>query len=232
MGFLSPWFLGGLLGLALPVWLHLLRHYRSNPQPFSSLMLFERRIQSSTKHRRLRYFALLSLRLALLFLLALAFANPFINRPSKQAGKRNLFVIAIDRSFSMCSGNRISQARQAAHAFLHGRRGTDLVQIVALDSRVENLTGPELNRGVTDAAIDTIQPTDQASSFGEFVRALRMLAQTSGMHLNVNLFSDMQQSSMPGNFHDLALGPDTNLVLHKVGEGSTANWAVEPVTNS
>ena len=40
MGFLAPWFLGGLLAVGLPVWLHLLKKHRSEPQPFSSLMFF------------------------------------------------------------------------------------------------------------------------------------------------------------------------------------------------
>ncbi|HSM77114.1 MAG TPA: BatA domain-containing protein, partial [Bryobacteraceae bacterium] len=81
MGFLAPWFLGGIAVVALPLWLHLLRRYRSEPQPFSSLMFFEPRTQSSVRHRRLRYLLLLALRLALLLLLALAFANPFVNSP-------------------------------------------------------------------------------------------------------------------------------------------------------
>ena len=80
MGFLAPWFLAGLAAIGLPFWIHLLRQYRSTPHPFSSLMFFERRTQSSIKHRRLRYLLLLSLRVALLLLLALAFANPFVTR--------------------------------------------------------------------------------------------------------------------------------------------------------
>ena len=38
MGFLAPWFLAGLAAVGLPVWIHLLRKYRSTPLPFSSLM--------------------------------------------------------------------------------------------------------------------------------------------------------------------------------------------------
>ena len=55
MGFLSPWFLAGLVAVGLPLWLHLLRQFKRTPQPFSSLMFFERRVQSSVRHRRLRY---------------------------------------------------------------------------------------------------------------------------------------------------------------------------------
>ena len=54
MGFFSPWFLVGLVGIGLPVYVHLLRRHTTPPQPFSSLMFFERGIQSSTRHRRLR----------------------------------------------------------------------------------------------------------------------------------------------------------------------------------
>ena len=67
MGFLSPWFLGGLLAAGLPVYVHLLRQYKTVPMPFSSLMFFERRTQSSVKHRRLKYLALLAMRNAVCY---------------------------------------------------------------------------------------------------------------------------------------------------------------------
>ena len=65
MGFLAPWFLAGLAAIGLPVWLHLLKQHKTTPLPFSSLMFFERRTQSSIKHRRLRYLLLFAARLAL-----------------------------------------------------------------------------------------------------------------------------------------------------------------------
>ena len=87
MGFLTPWFLAGAAAVGLPVWLHLLRKHKTTPLPFSSLMFFEKRTQSSIKHRRLKYLLLFALRVALLILLALAFANPFITTPAATAGK-------------------------------------------------------------------------------------------------------------------------------------------------
>jgi len=76
MGFLAPWFLAATAGIALPLYLHLLKRQTTAPKEVSSLMLYESRTQSSTRHRRLRYFLLLSLRLLWLVLLILAFANP------------------------------------------------------------------------------------------------------------------------------------------------------------
>lgn len=232
MGFLSPLFLSGLVALGLPLWLHLLRQYRRNPQPFSSLMFFERRLQSSTKHRRLRYIALLLLRLALLLLLMITFANPFVNRTSTTAGKRKLTVIAIDRSFSMRTANLMAQAKDSALGVVRGLAGGDIGQVLAVDSHVESLAGPEPSKQALEAAIQSIQPSDETSSFGEFTRALRVEAQANGMRLDTHLFSDMQQSSMPANFRDLTLGPDARLQLHPVGSSSVPNWAVESVVTS
>ena len=80
MGFFTPWFLAGAVAVGLPVWLHLLKKHKTTPLPFSSLMFFERRIQSSIKHRRLRYLVLFALRTALILLIVLAFAHPYVRQ--------------------------------------------------------------------------------------------------------------------------------------------------------
>lgn len=38
MGFLAPWFLGGLAALGVPIFVHLLRKHITTPRPVSSLM--------------------------------------------------------------------------------------------------------------------------------------------------------------------------------------------------
>src|SRR3954447_4713376 len=139
MGFLSPWFLGGLLGVGLPLYVHLLRQHKSNPMPFSSLMFFERRTQSSIKHRRLRYLALLALRLALLLLIVLAFANPFFTRPVAGLTGDRLLIVALDDSFSMRAATRLADAKQAAIAVIDSRNASDRVQVMALDANVKLL---------------------------------------------------------------------------------------------
>src|SRR5512142_2820086 len=112
MGFLTPWFLVGGLAVGLPVWLHLLKQHKTTPLPFSSLMFFERRTQSSIKHRRLRYLLLFALRTAFVALLAFAFARPFVNSTTvASAGGGKLLVMAVDNSFSMRQGDRLARAK-------------------------------------------------------------------------------------------------------------------------
>src|SRR3981081_2817645 len=112
MGFLTPWFLAGAAAIGLPIWLHLLRKHKTTPLPFSSLMFFEKRTQSSIKHRRLRYLLLFALRALLVLLLVLAFAHPFIRRQVLGGNRANeVTVLAIDNSLSMRGGTKLSQAK-------------------------------------------------------------------------------------------------------------------------
>jgi hypothetical protein len=229
VGFLAPWFLAGIVGIGLPIWVHFLRRNTSNPLPFSSLMFFERRTESSVQPKRLRYLVLLALRLALLTLLALAFANPFVNRTSVYSGRKPLTVIAIDRSFSMRYSDRMARAKTKATSLLSGLPGRDLVQLIAIDSHVENLTQPTVDRDTLRSAIASIQAGDLASSFAEMVRTLRSMEQNSRAALDVYFISDMQQSSMPAAFADLQVGPHTSLSLEPVDNAKAPNWAVESV---
>jgi hypothetical protein len=230
MGLLAPWFLAGLAGAALPVFLHLLRQYRATPRPFSSLLFFDRRPQASVKHRRLKYYALLAARLALLVLLVLAFAQPFFNQAVPVSSGKRLLVIAIDRSFSMRARGHFAQARAAAERTLDSASPALSVTVLAVDSLVETLAAPEIGKEAAHAAISSIAAVDRASSFGEFARSLRILAQNTGMQLDVHFFSDLQATSLPPSFADIDPGPQASLTLHSVAEAREPNWAVESVT--
>jgi hypothetical protein len=230
VGFFAPWFLAGAVAIGLPFWIHLLRQYRSTPHPFSSLMFFERRTQSSIKHRRLRYLLLLSLRVALLLLIALAFANPFVSRSGGATGGRKMLVIAVDNSFSMRYDDHLARAKQAALNAVSNLNPGERGQVLAVGSRVHFLTQPVEEADQLKAAIQGIQPSDEQSSYGELARALRTISQTSRIPLEVHFSSDLQKSSMPPAFADLRLGTDTKLVFHSVADSKEPNWMIESVT--
>src|SRR5579862_3278774 len=120
MGLFAPWFLAGLAGLTLPLYLHLLKRQKNPPKPVPSLMFWESRTQASTRHKRLHYLLLLSLRLLVLVLLILAFANPFINRNPAALASDRLVLLAIDNSFSTRAGTRLADAKDAAMRTLSG----------------------------------------------------------------------------------------------------------------
>jgi len=229
MGFLAPWFFAGAAALAVPLYLHLLRRHTSTPQPFSSLMFFEPRTQSSIRHRRLRYLLLLALRLALLALLVFAFANPFINRPAASVSANKLMALVVDNSFSMRAGSRLADAKREALSVLASRGPAERAQIFALGSDLEAMSQQTDDSQALHAAIEAIRPTDSRGNFGELARGLRSFSNSVSGPIDLHFFSDMQKSDMPANFADLALPAKVSLTLHPVVTSSVPNWAVESV---
>ena len=230
MGFLAPWFLGGLAALGVPVFVHLLRKHVTIPRPVSSLMFFERGIQSSTRHKRLRYLLLFALRLALLLLVVLAFADPFIRRPAAEANGR-LLLIVLDDSFSMRAGTRFGDAKQQALAMLAAKPHSQKAQVMALGGQFEVLTQPIADGAQLRAALESIQPGDGHANFGELGRSIRAMGETVHGPIDLHLFSDMQRTAMPANFADMVLPANVTLMLHAVAKGSAPpNWTVESVS--
>ncbi len=230
MGFLSPWFLGGLAALGLPVYLHLLKQHKSVPLPFSSLMFFEKRTQSSIKHRRLKYLLLLALRLALILLLALAFANPFVTTAvNPMAEGKKLFIVAVDNSFSMRTGDRLAPAKQQALDALSTFRSGDLGQVVSFASKASLLTQQVQDPAGLRTAIQSIAQGDGRSSYAELSQMLRSAAQASHVPVEVHIFSDMQKSSLPSPFSELSVAGNTRVILHSQAGADEPNWFVESV---
>lgn len=228
MGFLAPWFLAGLAAIGLPIWVHLLRQHKTTPRMFPSLMFFERRTQSSVKHRRLKYKALMALRIALLALLALAFAAPYLTRSIASFNAKRTVVLAIDRSFSMRQGERMSQAKREALSVL-GKKAGASVQVIALGGNIEVLTQPAVDHAEARAAINSLEAGDGRAAYGAFARYLRTLAESSRLPVEAHLVTDLQRSAMPAGFADLRVSSDTTLALHKVGD-AVPNYYVETVS--
>ena len=228
MGLFAPWFLAALAGVALPLYLHLLKRHKQPPKPVPSLMLYESRTIASTHHRRLDHILLLALRLALLVLLILAFANPFINRDAAALASNRLVLLVVDNSFSMRAGTRLTDAKDAAMSVL-AAKGAARGQVAAFGSQLKLMTQPIEDQAALRAAVQSIQPGDGHGNFGELARALRAMAESIHTPIELHLFTDMQRSELPGTFADLALPANVNLITHAVATKAQPNWTVESV---
>jgi hypothetical protein len=229
MGFLSPWFLAGALGVGLPVYLHLLRKHTSDPLPFASLMFFEPRTQSSIRHRRLQYLLLMAMRIALIALLALAFASPFVSFKGGAGAGKKLRLVVVDRSFSMRGGDRLERAKREAASAIDGFPRSDPAQVMVLDGRVELLTQATEDREQLRAAVRAIQPGDGRGAYAEISRTVKSIVQAARLPVEVHVFTDAQKTALPPGFADLQLPPDTTLKVTSVAGADEPNWCVESV---
>src|SRR5829696_2353067 len=140
MSLLTPLFLLGLAGLAVPVIIHLIQRERKNVVAFPSLMFLRRIPYQSVNRRRIRNWPLLLLRLAALTLLVLAFTRPFLRRDAlaaAAAGGAREVVILLDRSYSLGYGDRWQRAVAAARNVIGGVNPGDRATLAFFDTGVD-----------------------------------------------------------------------------------------------
>ncbi|HYA16820.1 MAG TPA: BatA and WFA domain-containing protein [Bryobacteraceae bacterium] len=231
MGLLSPWFLAGIAAVGLPVYVHLLRQYKQTPIPFSSLMFFERRTQSSIKHRRLKYLLLFALRCAFVALLVLAFARPYVHSSAmvNPAGGRTM-IFAIDNSFSMRQGDRFATAKQAALDQINAMRADDRGQVIAIGGPARLLTEMVTDKQALRAAVNGLEAGDEANAYADLARVLRSTSESMKTQIEAHVFTDLQKSAMPPAFSDLKLDDRIKLEVHAATTAAPPpNWTVENV---
>ncbi len=142
MSFLAPLFLLGGAAIAAPIIFHLIRRTSKEKQPFSSLMFLQPSPPRVTKRSRLENLLLLLLRCAVLLLLALGFARPFIPKPVEvnndpNAGRK--VVVMVDASASMKREGAWSGALERVDEVLADIDRADRVALYAFDRTARRL---------------------------------------------------------------------------------------------
>ncbi len=93
MGLLAPLFLLGLVGLVVPIVVHLTEKQRRQVVDFPSLMFLRKIPFRSSRRKKIHHWALLSIRALALALLVAAFSRPFFENPN---GRRSCGDTTLD----------------------------------------------------------------------------------------------------------------------------------------
>ena len=100
---------------------------------------------------------------------------------------------------SACApATRLAEAKQTPSPLIAGLRPGERAEVLAFGSRVQVMSEVTDDHMPLNAAIDAVEPSDRRTSFAELARSLRSIAQSLKLPLDVHLFSDMQQTGMPG----------------------------------
>jgi hypothetical protein len=229
MTFLAPLFLAGLLAVALPLWLHRLSSTNPNRQAFSSLMFLEAGEPRRVLAKKLQYLLLLALRIALLVLLVLAFAQPaWFRLPGGAAAEdAQLHLIVVDTSASMSQSDRWDRAQSAAADIVGDMTDDDQAQVIAAGRVAELVTAATADRAVVRQALNTISPTAFRVDYGRLMRALEGILRDADLPVVLHFVTDAQRTAIPTRFAELAPRTPATLQIHDVSMDGDANWAVE-----
>jgi Aerotolerance regulator N-terminal/von Willebrand factor type A domain len=232
MSFLTPLFLVGLAGLAIPVILHLIQRERKNVVPFPSLMFLRRIPYQSVRRRRIRHWLLLMMRLAALALIVLAFARPFLRRAEIVAGAAGAreVVILLDRSYSMGYGGKWPQALAAAQSAINGLSSGERASVVLFASNTEVALRSAPDKGRLLASIAGLQPGSGATRYGPALKlAGSILSESALPRREAILISDFQRGGWQGS-DGVRLPDGAVLTPVSISDSGKANLAIAPVT--
>jgi len=232
MSFLTPLFLIALVGLAVPVVLHLIQRERKQVVQFPSLMFLRRIPYQSVRRRRIRHWFLLMMRLAALALIVLAFARPFFRSadpPAAAGGGAREVVILVDRSYSMGYGDRWTRALAEARGAVEGLTPADRASIVFFGSGTDVALRSTSDKGRLQSALASAQLSAGATHYGPVLKlAGSILAESTLPRREVVLVTDFQRGGWRGA--DGVRLPDGAVLTPKpIGDTDTANVAVTPV---
>lgn len=235
MSWIAPWFLLGAAAIALPWWLHRLQARPLERVPFSSVMLLEAAQQRLQHRRELRYRALLALRIALLGVLALAFAQPVWRRPAAASVGVPLQLIVLDTSLSMNASGRFEHARALASKLIDDLPAGGRALLISAADGVSVVPAggtlvPTTDRAALHAALSALGPGNMRLDYGAAMAGLDALLGNERGTVLAHLISDFQDSGMPARFNDLlprsAPLRHITLQLHPLDQDTTPNWAV------
>jgi hypothetical protein len=224
MVFATAGFLLALAGLAIPWWLHRRETHSSAATTVGSLMLLREAEVPEAQRRTLHYRALLSVRLLLMLLLVLAFAEPVLESFSATPAAAGVpaRLVVVDTSASMTP--HFSEATAAARELLSGRAalaaaGSEIALITPMtDSALQQIAG-----------LASLAPGTGRLAYGGLLARISTLADSlasPGQKLDVHFLSDFQASAAPGRFNELIAGSTHPVTLHPIGNPERPNWRV------
>ena len=215
MKLLHPWFLFGLVTIAVPIIIHLLQLRKPKRLLFTNTAFIKEVSLVTMQHRRLQHLLIMLARVCTLCALVLMFCQPFI--PAKRIIDAGTGGVVVDNSFSMqVNGNTQSSLFQegvsiAQSLDISGGAGTEL-KVLNSGKRIDNKISYK-------TALDELKLNVQAN-------AAKSLVNTRNSPLY--LLSDFQKSAFNSKVFD-GLDSKRMVVLVPVKGKETANIYVDSV---
>ena len=248
MSFLTPLYLLGALGLAIPIILHLLHDRPKNKQEFGSLMFLAKTKPPVDRKRRPTHLLLLLLRCLALLLLAFVFARPFVtvDDPADAARRdRQWITVLLDRSASMQRADLWQQAKAGVQTMLGQLGPGDRFTLIAFDDSTELLAEVKSWLGSSSEAEVNAQlerlakPGFGGSNLGQaLVLAGESIQEAESgpdeqplAMREIVVISDLQKGSRLGDVQGYEWPTGIKVTLRQIGEDDQGNAGIEQVAS-
>ena len=198
MRFVNPLFLIALVGVAIPIIVHLF-HFRRYKKVYFSNVALLREMQEETKRQsNLRRLLILAARILAVVFLVLAFAQPYIPNKLTQKTEQTAYVsVFLDNSFSMGGndsyGMLLEHGKNRVREIVAAYKPSDNFQLVTNDLRGSQFRW--LSKEELLEAVDEVEPSSSVQDLSEVLRRQYDFIHTTGKgNRYAYLISDFQKS--------------------------------------
>lgn len=239
MAFLNPLFLLGLLAAGIPLLIHLWSRRQSVTVDFSSLMFLFAAHRQNVRRLQFKQLLLLLLRMAIVALIALAMARPFLSLglPAAVVRANTDVVIVLDNSYSMAyqdvDGVWFDKAKTLATDVLRSLRHGDTAALILMSDipqPVFRQLTPDIESvaaAIQDAAVSyratNIQPTLEL--------AHEILFESEQQNKELYLISDFTQNGWD-TWRRIPNRSGADIILLSVNEKGPYNTNIEEILPS
>lgn len=202
LNFSSPFFLFGLMGMSIPILIHLLTRRQQKHVRFSAVYLLFQSQKRSIKKSHPNRLLLLLLRCMSIALLSLALAGPFFSFGDSEAFRSNApssYVFIVDDSFSMRSRIKEKTLFESAIQFLSNLltkipEGSEFSLVLASHpARTDQDWIAQKNS--FEKLIHGLQPSYQTTDIGHAIeKATHLLSTASNKKKNLILLTDLNEN--------------------------------------
>ena len=239
MAFLNPLFLFGLLATGIPLVIHLWNRRRVVTIDFSSLIFITAAHRENARRFQLRQFLILLLRMAIIALIALALARPFLTLglPVASVRAKTDVVIVLDNSYSMAyqdiNGVRLDKAKTLAADIIdtlrHGDRAA-LILMSDIPKPVFRQLTPDIESVI--AAINDTETSYRTTNVQPSLElAHEILAESEQLNKEIYLISDFAENGWE-NWNRLPNRSGAHISLIPVAEGEAHNISIKEIRPS
>ena len=213
MHFLNPYFLFGLIAIAIPIIVHLFNFRKYKIFYFSNTRFLQSILQQTNRQSKLRKLIILFLRILAIAAIVLAFARPYIpNSDAENSGANACIAIYVDNSFSMESeavnGNLLDEAKEKAKAIAQAYQTSDKYMLVTNDFEPKHqqfLSQDEMIQEIDEITVSPVTKTINEV----FSYVSRYLNRQNAASKKIYYISDFQMATM--DMEKLAV--DTNIKI-------------------
>ncbi len=239
MAFLNPFFLFGLLATGIPLVIHLWNRRRVVTIDFSSLIFITAAHRENARRFQLRQFLILLLRMAIIALIALALARPFLTLglPVASVRAKTDVIIVLDNSYSMAyqdiNGIRLDKAKTLATDIIdtlrHGDRAS-LILMSDIPKPVFRQLTPDIESVIT--AINDTETSYRTTNVRPSLElAHEILIESEQLNKEIYLISDFAQNGWE-NWNRLPNRSGARISLIPVAEGDAHNISIKEIRPS